>query len=178
MKTKILNIVFLSILILANLSCDGEDGKDGVNGEPGTVNVIYSDWINQDWNAGNEPTYKIMRINESRLTTEFTNKGGIALGFFRYFTDQSENLPLLSANNYNVRTIKTFTTANSGDVEFSITSTDGTTLTSSEVNGPPLSGNPQYKYVLIPGGVKINARMADFKNMTYIEVCKHFNIPE
>lgn len=160
----------------------GEQGPQGEQGEPGTVNILYSEWMDQDWNLTNNTTLKIMEVDAENVTVSFLENGGIVLGFFRYQEHLPFPLPHLTSTANTIRTFYTVHSADEGNVRFSIESTDGTTLTDEEVNGPPVAGiNAQYKYVLIPGGTPISASKKSstaWEELSYKEVCEALNIPE
>ena len=48
---------------------DGQDGADGADGEDGNANVIFSNWIDADWNVQDDPRAKSMNL----LITEIDN---------------------------------------------------------------------------------------------------------
>lgn len=177
------NLGKLLIVITLFTSCSPEDGKDGEQGPAGTANVMYSDWMNQNWNLIDNPTSKSMVVVENRITNDFVSNGGFVLGFFKTYGNTINSLPYQNNIEKNERGFifginSTAGTGESG-VYFTIQSTDGTTLTSSEVNGSTPNYNPQYRYILIPGGVNISAKSSnDYTKMSYQEICKHFNIPE
>lgn len=182
MKTKL--CLFGILLNILFISCSAEDGKDGINGQDGeqgpagTANVMYSDWIDQDWNLDDVSTYKSMQIIEDYLTDDFLDNGGFVLGFFRFQDNVPYQLPYQNITSEYIRTVTPVIFSTYGEVRFTIQSTDGTALTDTEVYGSG-SSNPQYKYVLIPGGVNISGKTsADYKNMSYKEICKLFHIPE
>lgn len=168
-------------------SCSGDDGKDGINGtngtngEPGTANVMYSNWINQNWNFTDVSKYKDMRIVDNRISTTFLNNGGIVLGFFRFQENVVFQLPYTSTSQNNIRAFYPVFFDTNGEIRFSINSTDGTDLEDVELNGGASFLNAQYKYVLIPGGVNIAGRgisKPEYTKMTYQEICTMFNIPQ
>src|SRR5699024_8240578 len=57
----------------------GPQGEQGPQGEEGTDNVIYSDWIDIEWDK-DEPVIKVMAFDEPRvLENDFQNKGTILM---------------------------------------------------------------------------------------------------
>ena len=178
MKNQIFKILGC-LLIILTFSCSTEDGKDGEQGPAGTANVMYSNWMNQNWNDYDQPTSKSMSIEESNLTLDFRDNGGIVLGYFKVNGSSTYEFPLQDYNNNNVREFKSESYPTNGYVRYTIKSTDGTTLTNVEVNGSTSDYNPQYRYILIPGGVNISGKSStDYKKMSYKEICELFNIPE
>ena len=195
MKNSILKIATILVFGMAIMSCskDGEPGKDGANGtngiagtngtngQTGTANVMYSNWINQNWNFTDVPKYKEMRIVDNRISTTFLNNGGIVLGFFRFQENVVFQLPYTSTSQNNIRAFYPVFFATNGEIRFAINSTDGTDLENIELTGGASSFNAQYKYVLIPGGVNIVNRgitTPNYSKMSYKEICTKFNIPE
>jgi hypothetical protein len=180
MKNKfITQLGKLLIAIVLFTSCSPEDGKDGEQGPAGTANVMYSDWMNQNWNSSNEANTKTMSVEEPRANNDFFNNGGIILGYFKAWGNTIYPLAYADNSNRNLRKMYAVHFETQGSVRFIIESTDGTALTNVEVNGSTSDYNPQFKYVLIPGGVNISSRQAmDYTKMSYQQICKHFNIPE
>ena len=191
-KTK---LVLIALLIVFTYSCSSEDGTDGIDGidgvdgvdgavgpqgpqgEPGAVNIIYSEWLPQDFNFQDALTYKAMLVNDVNINDNFLDNGGIVLGFFRYQDNVPYQLPYQDFGQNNIRTITPVHFSDGGNVRFGIQSTDGTDLTASEVNGSGAS-NPEYKYVLIPGGTLTTGSRSsiDLKKLSYKEVCDYLGI--
>ena len=182
LKSTISNVILIAFTISSIISCSGEDGKDGIdgtNGETGTANVIYSNWINQNWNNINGDIIKSMMIMEPRITSEILNNGFV-LGFFR-FSDQTViyNLPF-SNNGPGVNITRSYL-LNLGSISF-FAQRYNTSIPMNELN---LNGSatsiPQVRYVIVPGGANIAGRLAarpDYSKMSYQEICTMFNIPE
>lgn len=180
MKTIFKTITILFLMTILFVACSPEDGKDGEQGPPGTANVMYSDWIIQDWNLSDNATFKIMRVIENRINHDFANSGGIVLGFFKFNDNGAYNLPYQHISDENIRNYYPVFFDNNSEVRFTLQSTDGTTLTSSEINGTGANILARYKYVLIPGGTNISSRgkAVEYSKMSYKEICTLFNIPE
>ena len=47
----------VAMLMTLVLACSNEDGKDGLQGEPGTANVIYSDWFPEEFESGTSVSF-------------------------------------------------------------------------------------------------------------------------
>ncbi len=78
MKTLFDNLFTITLvaMVLALTSCNtegptgpqgtpgpqGPQGTPGEDGEDGTANVIYSEWMDLDWNLSDDPGYKAMLI--------------------------------------------------------------------------------------------------------------------
>src|SRR3546814_7850394 len=61
----------------------GATGPKGAKGDPGTANVIYSDWIPVDWNVLDGNTVKRMDVDVPQITEAFVENGGVILFFVR-----------------------------------------------------------------------------------------------
>jgi hypothetical protein len=189
-KVLLMAVTIFSMAIISSCSKDGEPGKDGspgvngTNGQTGTANVIYSPWINQNWNSEDFSTSKRMSVSEPKLTYEFIQSGTV-LGFFRMRQNSYFDLPYELGLTFNFkRTYTAFTSnqgsPNPGTIFFYIFSTNGTTLSNEALNGT-VGDNPQYRYIMIPGGVSTAGRITkpeDYTKMSYQEICTKFNIPE
>jgi hypothetical protein len=182
MKTKNLKqFGKLFILFILVVSCSPEDGKDGIQGPTGTANVMYSNWMNQSWNLSNDANTKTMGVTESMANNAFFNNGGIVLGYFKVFSNTIYPLAYEDNSFKNLRKMYAVHFETEGSIRFIIESTDGTALTNTELNGSTADYNPQFRYVLIPGGTNISGRVSskvDYSKMSYKEICKLFNIPE
>lgn len=180
MKTIFKTITILFLMTILFVACSPEDGKDGEQGPPGTANVMYSDWINQDWNLNDNATFKSMKVIENRINSDFANSGGIVLGFFKFQDNVPYNLPHQNISNKNIRECYPVFFDNNSEVRFTLQSTDGTDLTPSEINGTGANILARYKYVLIPGGSNISSKgkTVEYSKMSYKEICTLFNIPE
>ncbi|WP_199913381.1 hypothetical protein [Flagellimonas amoyensis] len=101
MKTTLLNISKMSLLLFLGLgtiliSCTGEDGKDGINGEmgpagqDGNANVIVSDWMHISWGTVNSdvpPTSGRMYFQEIPgidNIEDFVKTGGVILVYLKH----------------------------------------------------------------------------------------------
>jgi len=196
MKTTFFyGLMFMAALSISSCS-KGEDGEDGLpgpqgeqgiqgeqgpQGEPGTANVMYSDWIPIDWNLQNISDYKVMLIEDERVTEEFMENGGLLLVFlkvidpfgatgifqFPYFMDSNNYLDAL------------YVKASSDDIE-------GVAIRYFHESGSdPLysqyEDNVSVRYVLIPGGVDLSGKgemQADWDKMTYEQVAERLGIVE
>src|SRR5690606_21359318 len=61
----------------------GEPGPAGPKGDPGTANVLYSDWFSFEGNNADDPDYKAMDITIPALTDDFFEKGGNLLVYLK-----------------------------------------------------------------------------------------------
>lgn len=156
----------------------GLQGEQGAEGQAGTVNVMYSEWLNQDFNFLDGTKFKAMKIEDTRLTNEFLNKGGIVLGFFRFQKNVQYPLPYISNLRNTMRSFTAISFNDRGEVRFSLESTDDSELTTDEVNGVGAGIQAQFKYVMIPGGTPLSGKTPhhDFEKMTYEEVMDYFEL--
>lgn len=148
----------------------GDTGATGPAGSTGTggtaVNVIYSDWFTPalaDWQKVTEKNY-IYGIVESKANQEIIDKG-VVLAYSRQTVGgPAYLLPLMlettsGLTNYNVSIV--------------VGKINVTFVELLDIQGKPATGL-QFRYVIIPGGVKSRANI-DFTNFN--EVAKTFGIP-
>lgn len=162
---------------------DGQDGEDGAQGEQGeqgeagTANVIYSDWIPDDFPIPPDPaigeTTATFLINASELTEAIKNNGLILLYARRVSgptTFAVAQLPItVSApiNHYYSFEYNNF----NENLSVRILHTEGGAI------GYP--AYREYRYILIPGGIPTSGKSTmDYTQMSYEEIIAHFNIPE
>jgi hypothetical protein len=185
-KVLLMAISIFSMSIISSCSKDGVDGasgKDGVNGtngQTGTANVIYSQWINQNWNTENGLFLKVMDVTEPRITTQIINNGYV-LGFWK-FSNQAVVYSLPIIFNDDSRNIRREMFYFQDRVRFTAARFNISLVMSDLwLNGDVSSGIPQYRYIIVPGGVSTSGRSAtktNYSKMSYQEICKNFNIPE
>ena len=145
----------------------GPTGPTGVAATNTSTNVIFSDWLTPlplDWQIISEKSY-IYRINEVKITQDIIDKG-VVLAYSRQFSNgPAYLLPMMletnsGLTNYNI-------SVNLGKVNFLF-------YELRDIQGKPATGL-QYRYVIIPGGVKSRANI-DYSNFN--EVSKAFGIPK
>ncbi|CAM4279789.1 collagen-like triple helix repeat-containing protein [Zobellia nedashkovskayae] len=157
----------------------GEQGPKGDTGETGAANVMYSDWLDQDFSYYDGPDSKSMKVDEIRLTQEFLNNGGFVLGYYRSSSNTVYQLPLVfDHSSFAIR--RDFVAihfSDRGEIRFGAHSTDDTELSEHELTGSSIA-RPQYKYVMVPGGVSLSGRseQPNFKKMSYEEVMDYFGL--
>ncbi len=146
----------------------GVTGPTGPAGSSGTAtNVIYSDWFTPafvDWQKLTEKSY-LYSIIETKVNQDIIDKGVVLAYSRQVASGPAYLLPLMletssGLTNYNV-------SAALGKVNI-------TFLELLNVQGKPVTGL-QYRYVIIPGGVKTRANI-DYTN--FDEVAKAFGIPK
>lgn len=132
----------------------GAQGPRGPKGDPGTANVLYSDWFDPNWNVTDDADYKLMYITEPRLTEEFRAHGTV-LVYYRWKLGASVFDYLLPQVFYRAdgtidRQYQSYIYLNRIYIR---ASSHGATFFPDEVN----PGSNWFRYVLIPGGVDISA---------------------
>lgn len=151
----------------------GPPGEQGPQGSPGTANVLYSDWMDIEWNGRNDPTFKRMDIEEPLVLEEdFIDNGTLMV----YVKEEVIGIGvLISPLPYIVGNTSLFFAIIDAD--------DGTTVVRGiSVISTSLDNNPadelegyQVRYVLIPGGTYVNLKgRIDLEN--YTEVARAFNL--
>lgn len=179
--------VILAIMVAISISaCEGPTGPDGAQGpqgeqgpegaqgpqgEPGTANVIYSGWMDLEWNLSDEATYKTMLIEDENATGDFrdtgtilmfykfTDSGGTTAIFLMPFVDETTRFDYLLAVNEG---------AGIEGIAVRYYRTSGTDPL------PELDG--QIRYILIPGGVPAKIPANFFED--YDAVKEYYGIPD
>ncbi|GAA4109082.1 hypothetical protein GCM10022393_05470 [Aquimarina addita] len=149
---------------------DGEDGVDGTDGETGTANVIYSDWIDSEFDEDITDGFDSFSISAPELTQELIDSGTL-LVYGRIDNGTVYQIPLVLYGNINesyfVRIIEpgSFNIGVEGVVSDNI--------------GTPFF-NDTFRYILIPGETTATANKSaqDYTSMSYNEIAKLFNIPK
>lgn len=147
----------------------GPQGPAGLAGGSGTgtaINVIYSDWFTPafvDWQKVTEKSY-LYSIIETKITQDIIDKGVVLAYSRQVASGPAYLLPMMletnsGLTNYNIA-------AALGKVNITFTEL-------LDIQGKPATGL-QYRYVIIPGGVKSRANI-DYTN--FDEVAKAFGIP-
>ncbi len=153
---------------------DGVDGAQGSQGETGTANVIYSDWFSADF--GENPILSpgaSDNFNVDEFTQEIKDNGLIIVYSRRdlgqgysYFT-----LPYTRYFSTNQHFSSRFFAYNDR-INISVTSVNGSDIISSYLT--------EFRYIIVPGGIPASGKnlALDYKNLSYQELCNHFNIPQ
>lgn len=148
---------------------EGPQGPEGPEGPPGTANVIYSDWMDIDWNRDDDPTYKAMYIPESRVMGDFIAEGTLMV----YAKEEIGGdaivvpLPYVSGSDFLSFAIADLPSDGAQGIIVVLTSTDGSNV--SDFTGA------QVRYVMIPGGVP--AKMKNDFMEDYQAVKDYYGIP-
>lgn len=144
----------------------GPAGPAGGSGTGTAINVIYSDWFTPafvDWQKVTEKSY-LYSIIETKITQDIIDKGVVLAYSRQVASGPAYLLPMMletnsGLTNYNIA-------AALGKVNITFTEL-------LDIQGKPATGL-QYRYVIIPGGVKSRANI-DYTN--FDEVAKAFGIP-
>lgn len=144
----------------------GPQGPAGSSGTGTTINVIYSDWFTPafvDWQKITEKSY-LYSILEAKITQDIIDKGVVLAYSRQVASGPAYLLPMMletssGLTNYNIA-------AALGKVNITFAEL-------LDIQGRPATGL-QYRYVIIPGGVKSRANI-DYTN--FDEVAKAFGIP-
>ena len=146
----------------------GPQGPAGSGTGTGTaINVIYSDWFTPafvDWQKITEKSY-LYSIFEAKITQDIIDKGVVLAYSRQVASGPAYLLPMMletnsGLTNYNIA-------AALGKVNFTFTEL-------LDIQGKPATGL-QYRYVIIPGGIKSRANI-DYTN--FDDVAKAFGIPK
>ena len=159
MKIKSIFVCIASIAILF-AACEGPEG------DPGTANVIYSDWsvLDGQWRDStfSLANYKVNHLDAPALTQDILD-GGVVLCYSRYLG----NIVTLP---YTCISYKLTFHPNLSRILF-------TTLKNDLSGGVALSSNYYFRYVLIPGGIPAQFAL-DYTKLSYEDLCSELNIPE
>lgn len=165
----------------------GDQGDQGIQGEPGTANVICSEWIKLAGEWRDSAFYgdcKVNHINVEQLTSDIINDGVVLC----YYKSVSMSVIPGPTPVVNVQLLPL--TGRSGDDNFTLDfwlKTGRITFrafTHDNSRNYSPDGSPVYwpvfRYVLIPGGVAATAKKStlDFTKLSYEEVCELFDISE
>ncbi len=150
----------------------GDVGAQGDQGDPGTANVIYSDWIPNGFSTGGGANQRLFTLATPQ---EITDLGvdldtSVVMVYGRgdniFFSFGSEVVPL-PFERRSIEQLYTFVVSN-GRIR---------------VLGLVIGGNSNdfdlfddYRYVIIPGGVAKSS--IDHSTMSYKEITALYNIPE
>lgn len=174
-------VLLVSILVFSCTPEDGEDGEtgpkgpqgeQGIQGEPGTANVIYSDWIPTELEPS---TFGIVNfdINAPELDLDILNFGTI-LVYGSFLNSESQltvfQLPVVFGGSTNQQFSYVLTEGNINIRASALEAGEGV---------PDADIFEQYRYVLIPGGANTSGKSSvDYTKMSYEEVIDLLNIPE
>ena len=154
----------------------GDQGPQGNQGETGSANVIYSEWIDTEFDNNEVAVGVNFDIDVPELTQDIIDQG-VVLVFGRNIPGIGSpdviQLPFITADNFH-----SFRMEDPEVLRITISSLDGTSV-----------GNPffeDYRYIIIPGGqpadtgdtVTVKGEPLDYTKMSYQEIITHFGIAE
>lgn len=175
--TTKLSIFLVMVLGTSIISCsgdgkDGEDGLNGTNGEPGTANVIYSNWLDRPVGAETTidgTTGMAYNFSVPQITNEIMNTGTVLV--YLQFSSDVFLLPYTSRAGGNINTVEAITSVGSLRI-FRFRHDGGTPLV-------PVGATVRIRYIIIPGGAPVPlARQINYKERSYEEVCESLGIPK
>lgn len=147
---------------------NGEKGDKGDKGDPGTSNVIYSDWINVDFEPNGDSSNWSAAINTTTITNEILTKGEIKV----YINFNTSTDPVIFPLPYFDGSAIINSLYQVGAIQLVSTVDASSIMDNGEMHF-------QYRYIIIPGGVKDtggqNARL-DWSNYESVKI--HFNLPD
>lgn len=151
----------------------GEKGDKGDRGPTGTANVIYSDWMDVEWEYEGDRLTNVMIFHDKHITRSMIDKGVIIMY-------------LGIENIYGIRYVYTLPWE-SGNERFTFGASQGGSddgvlaLDVESIDGTTPIGDPggyQVRYVLIPGGVYDPFATPLRKANDYHALCTYYGIPE
>ncbi len=159
LRNTISNVLLIAFTILLTISCSGDDGKDGTNGETGTANVISTPWVQRNFSPSASSLFFSSANDIPQFTTSIIESGTI-LTYRKLNTEGTIQVVPLQVST-------TFIS-----IEYNI---GGFFAFSS------FDADAQYRHIIIPAGVNIVGRgisKPNYNKMTYQEICTMFNIPQ
>ena len=185
------NYFYLTVLTvtltLGTLSCEGpegpqgpqgpqgEQGEQGPQGETGNANVIYSDWMDANWNYIDEPDRKVMRIIIDQIDYSDLRDNTLMMVYIQNFGDSSI-YPLPGSGRWDHDEILySYRFGDNQDPEegllISVQSLDGSELREIEYSA---EDGTRFRYVLVPGNIQ--SKMPDGFFDDYSSVIDYFNL--
>jgi len=125
---------------------NGATGATGGKGDPGTANVLYSDWVDLRFSLDTASGTFFTQINEAKVTEDLLSKGEIKVFINLGTTAQKVVSPLPFV---------------SGDAQImpvyapGVIEVDANVNASTATNSQTGQKTRQYRYVLIPGGAHV-----------------------
>lgn len=151
----------------------GSNGATGAAGATGTANVVYSDWLNVKYDPANvDSTTWIAEITAPRLVDSILNKGAIKV----YFNAGSD-----STNGQVVMTLPIYEPFLLGVIiNPYFTNQTITLISTGNVSSFTLRGfrHFQYRYVIIPGGIKSGRGIKTINWDDYKQVKAHLGLKD
>ncbi|MEP5617710.1 MAG: collagen-like protein, partial [Flavobacteriaceae bacterium] len=156
---------------------DGQDGAQGEQGEAGAANVIYSDWIDSEFDTNITDAAAGIDLEAPSLTQEIIDQGTVLVYGRNIALPSNEIFPLpqiISNDNHGFRV------SGPENIRLTISSLDGAAVGSRIIE--------DYRYILIHGGqpdddggggtITFKSEQLDYSKMSYEEVIEFFGIEE
>lgn len=154
----------------------GEEGAQGPQGEEGTANVIYSEWLEVEWNGADEDDYKRMDIVEPMITDRFMSTGTVLMYLHVSGTDGSAVFALPLTDEGQTYAFFMRPADFSAPLPGTFPEEPGLSFYIQENGGVATGGLSGIRYVLIPDGVPAKISSGFWND--YEAVAEYFGIPE
>jgi len=169
------NSVVLVALIFSFfiVSCTGEDGEPGPQGEqgeqgeqgdPGTADIYYSDWFDEEF-IDTPTTSHSFGITDENINEDL-GENSIILVYARTSNPAVFQLPVTVDN----KAYYYIAFYENQFLRFDAETTDG----SSQI----FNNFPEFRFVIIKGDPSTGGRKADYRSMSYEQIATLFNIPD
>lgn len=146
----------------------GATGATGTKGEPGTANVMYSDWLDLGYSLDQASGIYFTQIDEPRLTDEFLTTGEVKV-YINLGSAAEKVVSILPYRSGNAQITPFFL-----DKLIELDANVNASTVTDQTTGAKLR---QYRYILIPGGVNIRAeKKVDWNN--YAEVKAYLGLKD
>ncbi len=174
---KVLGSCFLLAMLAVGCAEDGEpgppgdqgeqgvQGEQGEKGDPGTANVVYSQWLKNNFTGdiGYEE-YQLVEIDTNQYSLNTT----VFLLYAKTTNGVVQQLPLqINTTTYSYYVLPDFGTGSPARI---MVYRDGNTPSGSRVPA-------DFRYIIIPGGVRASGRIGQPEFDDYEEVRKFYKIP-
>lgn len=153
----------------------GSQGPAGEDGEDGNANVIYSEWMDADWNEKDDPKEKIMKITIDEISHNELRNNTLVMMYLSQFGTSSIYVMPSAGRWSNAWYSYTFGNNVSGfdGIRVQLETTDGADLTDFQYDSN--RGN-RFRYILIPGGEQSKMPSGFFED--YEAVTEYYGIPD
>jgi len=165
-------------LMVATLFNACSKGKTGLQGPPGTANVIHSAWFltGSGWDTTIAPNYGAIATFDHNAPdiTQAVIDSGLVLAFMKGdpttgLGNDVFPLPYSVGIGYGFTDIWDFVINAPGNIRFLYKSDNPWT--------PAELATISFRYIIVPGGVA-GGRMLDPRKLTYQQLCELYGIPE
>ncbi len=149
----------------------GAPGAPGAPGTVGTANVIYSDWLDVTF-EGADSTGWSAQIDATQLVDSILNKGDVKV-YFNAGSDSTDSQVVMTLPIYEPFLLGAI-------INPYFTTQSITLLSTTDVSSFTDNGNHyfQFRYILIPGGVKVGRGVKTINWNDYKEVKAYLNLKD